>query len=100
MMSRDQVLQMVRDKVQHPASVWELVQVLKVPREERATFRRHLKGLAADGLLIQVLGSRYGLPEKMDLVVGRLETHTGGFTSSCRSDLRRTSRISTLRRRT
>jgi ribonuclease R len=79
MMSRDQILQMVRDRVHHPASVRELVQVLKVPREERATFRRHLKGLAADGLLIQVRGNRYGLPEKMDLVVGRLETHTGGF---------------------
>jgi ribonuclease R len=79
MMTREQILELIRGKVHHPASVRELVQVLKVPREERATFRRHLKGLAADGQLIQIRGNRYGLPDKMDLVVGRLETHSGGF---------------------
>ena len=55
------------------------MQLLKIPREERAGFRRQLKALAADGELIEVRGNRYGVAEKMDLVVGRLQPHAGGF---------------------
>jgi ribonuclease R len=55
------------------------MRMLRVPRNERATFRRQLKALVAAGELLQVRGNRYGLPEKMDLVVGRLTTNPGGF---------------------
>jgi len=55
------------------------MRVLRVPRNERATFRRQLKALVAAGELLQVRGNRYGLPDKMDLVVGRLTTNPGGF---------------------
>ena len=48
------------------------MQLLRVPREERASFRRQLS-LAADGELIEVRGRGYGLADKMDLVVGRLQ---------------------------
>ncbi|MBP1635573.1 MAG: ribonuclease [Acidobacteria bacterium] len=79
MLSRDQILEQVRQRVQHPASARELMQVLRVPREERAAFRRHLKALAADGHLIEVRGRRFGVPDKMDLAVGRLQMHARGF---------------------
>src|SRR5439155_25179901 len=35
--------------------------------------------LVASGDLIQIRGHRFGLPEKMDLYVGRLQTHPGGY---------------------
>jgi ribonuclease R len=79
MPSREQILQAIRERVQHPASARELMQVLRIPREERPAFRRHLKALAADGQLIEVRGHRYGLAEKMDLAVGRLQMHARGF---------------------
>jgi len=79
MLSRDQVLQEMRERVHHPAGTRELLQLLKIPREERASFRRHLKSLVAAGELIQIRGQRFGLPEKMDLHVGRLETHPAGY---------------------
>jgi ribonuclease R len=55
------------------------MRMLRIPRNERATFRRQLKALVAAGELLQVRGNRYGLPEKMDLVVGRLTTNPAGF---------------------
>jgi ribonuclease R len=55
------------------------MQLLQIPREERASFRRQLKALAADGELVEVRGHRYGLADKMDLVVGRLQANAGGF---------------------
>src|SRR5438105_8872785 len=79
MLSRDQILVQMRERVHHPAGTRELLQLLKIPREERATFRRHLKALVSSGDLIQIRGQRFGLPEKMDLYVGRLETHPGGY---------------------
>ena len=55
------------------------MRMLRIPRDERASFRRRLKALVAAGELLQIRGNRYGLPEKMDLVVGRLTTNPGGF---------------------
>ena len=53
--------------------------MLRIPRDERVSFRRRLKALVNAGELLQVRGNRFGLPEKMDLVVGRLTTNPGGF---------------------
>src|SRR3977135_1280541 len=79
MFSRDQVLALMRERVHHPAGMRELLQVLKVPRDERTSFKRHIKSLVASGDLIHIRGHRFGLPEKMDLYVGRLQTHPAGY---------------------
>ena len=79
MHSREEVLTLIRNKVHHPATARDLAQTLRIAREERSTFKRHLKSLVADGALIQMRGNRFGLPEKMDLVVGRLQTNPAGY---------------------
>src|SRR5438067_5736511 len=79
MFSRDQVLALMRERVHHPAGMRELLQVLKVPKDDRPSFKRHIKSLVASGDLIQIRGDRFGLPEKMDLYVGRLQTHPAGY---------------------
>ena len=73
------VLQLIRDRVHHPASARELAQILRIPRDERAAFTRQLKALVAAGQLLQVRGNRFGVPDKMDVVVGRLSTNPRGF---------------------
>ena len=79
MPTREELLTLIREKVHHPASARELAQLLRIPREERTTLTRQLKSLATEGLLLQIRGNRFGLAEKMDLVVGRLQTNPGGF---------------------
>jgi len=69
----------MRDKVTHPATPRELLRTLRIPQEERATFRRLLKALVSGGELVETKGGRVGLPDKMDLVVGRLQTHASGY---------------------
>ena len=73
------LLQLIRERVHHPATARELAQILRIPREERSSFKRQLKSLVAAGELLQVRGNRFGVPDKMDLVVGRLSTNPGGF---------------------
>src|SRR6478672_8855760 len=79
MLNSEQLLAAFRDRVDHPATARELVQKLKIPREQRATVKRLLKGLVDAGHLIQTRGNRFGLPDLMNLVVGRVSTHPRGF---------------------
>ena len=79
MLSREQVLRQIREKVHHPATSRELLQVLRVPRQDRPTFRRLLKALVSDGDLLQIRGNRFGLADHMDVVIGRLQMHHAGY---------------------
>ena len=79
MFSRDQILQLIRERVYHPASVRELMQTLRVHPDARPSFKRHLRSLVSSGDLVQIRGNRVGLPDKMDLVVGRLQSSPAGY---------------------
>jgi ribonuclease R len=79
MFARDELLRLIREKVHHPATARELAQLLRVPREERTAFKGQIRALAASGELLQIRGNRYGLPEEMNLVVGKLSTNPAGF---------------------
>src|SRR5687767_10978843 len=79
MMNHDQLLRLIREKVTHPATPKELEQRLKIPREQRGTFKRLLKDLVARGALLETRGNRFGLADMMDVVVGRVVTHPRGF---------------------
>jgi ribonuclease R len=79
MLSREQILTLMRDRVHHPAGMRELLQTLRIPRDERSSFKRHIKSMVSSGDLVQIRGHRFGLPEKMDLYVGRLQTHPAGY---------------------
>jgi len=79
MISRDQLLSLMRDRVHHPATAQELLRLLRASRQDRITLRRLLKSLVDSGDLIKIRGNRFGLADRMDLVVGRLETHPRGF---------------------
>src|SRR4051812_28793092 len=79
MLNSDQLLTAIRDRIDHPATARELLQRLKIPREQRATVKRLLNGLVEAGHLIQTRGNRFGLPDRMNLVTGRVQTHPRGF---------------------
>ena len=79
MLTADQVLDAIKSKVDHPATVRELLQRLKLPREQRVTLRRRLSTLVESGALIKVRGNRYGLPDRMQLVTGQVIVNPRGF---------------------
>lgn len=49
MLNHEQLLKLIRDKVEHPATPRELVQRLAIPREQRATLKRLLTDLVDRG---------------------------------------------------
>jgi ribonuclease R len=79
MLQVEQILKLIRERVDHPATVRELQQMLRVPAEARGAFKRQLRDLVASGDLIEVRGERYGLPDLMNLIVGTISTNPRGF---------------------
>ena len=79
MLNQDQLLKLIQEKIDHPATPRELLQRLKIPREQRAAFKRLLGQLVSTGALVQTRGNRYGLPDRMNLIVGRVTTNPRGF---------------------
>ena len=73
------VLERIRTQVSHPATVRELMRVLDIPREDRHRFRRRMTQLVEAGELVKIRGNRYGLVDRMRLVVGRLHVNPRGF---------------------
>jgi ribonuclease R len=69
----------MRERVPHPATAAELTRLLRIPRAQRPALRRALKGLVARGVLVETRGRHYGLPDRMDLIAGRLSVHPDGF---------------------
>ncbi len=77
--SRDDLIEALSRDAGHPASARELMQSLRVPREERVRVGRQLRVMADEGTLVEVRRNRYALPGRLDLIVGRLSMHADGF---------------------
>jgi ribonuclease R len=78
-MTDEQLVRLIRDRLDHPATTKELLNALKIPREERAAVQRQVRSLVESGALVEIRGGRYGLPDLMNLLVGRVSTNPRGF---------------------
>ncbi len=66
-------------KAGRPMFLRELYHLLNIPTADRKEFRTLIKRLTKEGRLIHIKGKRYGLPEQMQLVTGRLKVHPDGY---------------------
>jgi ribonuclease R len=62
-----------------PTTEKDVLKQLRVKGEARLEAKRAIEALVAKGELVRTRTDRIGLPEKMDLVAGRLEMKRGGF---------------------
>ena len=79
MLTPDELLDAIRRTMDRPATVRDLMGRLGWPPGRRATLRRRLAALVERGDLILIRGHRYGLPDRMHLVTGRVHVHPRGF---------------------
>lgn len=69
----------MRKKAYNPLTLEQLEKAFSVKESEMKKFRRQLSQLETEGLVIKTRWNRYGVPERMSLVVGRLQGHAKGF---------------------
>ena len=78
-LTEDKILSMIRKKIPRPMKVAELSRQLGIPETQKREFRNLIKEMAGGGSLIKIRGGRYGLPDEMNLVTGKLHGHPNGF---------------------
>jgi ribonuclease R len=76
---RDRILVLMREADYRPLTEHELGHDLRVRRGARDDFSELLAAMVEEGEVILVKGNRYGLPGRLNLVVGRLTVHPDGF---------------------
>jgi ribonuclease R len=63
----------------HPLSHEDIIRSLSISKEEEAEFNSILKQLLASGDIVKIRGNRYGTPNKMNLVTGKVQAHPDGY---------------------
>jgi ribonuclease R len=76
--SAQELLQMMQEE-DRPLPVREILRRLGLQDEQRRKAREYLRDLADEGKVVRIRGNRYGLPSKMNLIVGRVKAHPDGY---------------------
>lgn len=76
---REAVLELMREKTYKPISLYEIASALNISKEDIRLFEDAIEEMEKDGDLIKIRSNLYGLPEKMGLVVGKLQGHQRGY---------------------
>jgi ribonuclease R len=69
----------MKEKAYNPMTAEDLVDRLEVDRLEMPDFFELLREMEKEGEIVQTRKKRYGIPEKMDLLAGRLQCNQKGF---------------------
>ncbi|HOA39890.1 MAG: ribonuclease R [Halanaerobiales bacterium] len=77
--ARDRLLDFMKNKTYRPLTEKELMREFNVPREQREIMSKLLKDLVKEGAIYKSSNGRFSLPEKMDLIVGRIDGNQKGF---------------------
>ncbi|WP_411682581.1 ribonuclease R [Clostridium thailandense] len=76
---REVLLSFMREQAYKPMDIIELEKVFDIKKSERKEFENILKGMEKDGQIVKTSTEHYGVPDRMGLVVGRLQGHQKGF---------------------
>src|SRR4030043_2274071 len=77
-LSKDQILQLMAEE-DRPLLFREVLRRLNLQKENRQRAKELFRDLAEEGKIVRIRGNRYGLPSKMNLVVGRVKCHPDGY---------------------
>jgi ribonuclease R len=76
---RNRIIEFMKEAAYKPLKFDELAVVLDVPHEDRGKLAEILAALEQEGVIYRTNKDRYGIPEKMNLVVGRLQGSERGY---------------------
>lgn len=76
---KEKILAFMKQDAYKPLLLKELAVVLDVPKEDMDVFRGVIEELEVEGKIFKTHRDRYGVPERMNLVVGRLQGNERGY---------------------
>jgi len=84
--TRDQILEFIREKSDHPMKMKEMAKALSIPNPQYPEFRQVVKSLLQSGELVKLKRGRIGLARELNLVVGKISITRGGTGFVTRDD--------------
>ncbi|MCX7709891.1 MAG: ribonuclease R [Clostridia bacterium] len=76
---KERILDFMREDAYKPLLFQELVSVLDVPKDDLPMFKEVVEELENEGKIFKTHRDRYGIPERMNLVVGRIQGNERGY---------------------
>ncbi len=76
---KESILDFMREQAYKPMTLQELERVFDISKADRAGFGKTLKFMEKDGEIVKTRTEHYGVPDRMGLVVGKLQGHQKGF---------------------
>src|SRR4030042_4709931 len=77
-LSGEELLQIMKEE-DRPLLLREILRRLGLQKAQRQSAREYLRDLAEEGKVVRIRGHRYGLPSKMNLIVGKVKAHPAGY---------------------
>ncbi len=76
---RETILSFMREKAYKPMNINELAKVFGIKKNEVMDFQKVIKDMEKEGSIVRTRTDHFGIPDKMGLVVGKLQGHPKGF---------------------
>lgn len=73
------ILDFMREEGYKPMEMPELSRVFDIRKEDYKAFKKTIKAMEKEGLILRNNQDRFGVPERMGLVRGKIQTHARGF---------------------
>lgn len=73
------ILSFMREPAYRPMDIQELAAIFDINKDEYKSFKKVLKGMEREGVIVRTKHDRFGLPERLGLVSGRLQVHQRGY---------------------
>lgn len=69
------ILNFMREKAYKPTDIKELEKIFGIKKDEKKEFKKILRNMEKDGQVVKTRTNKYGVPERMGLVVGKFQGH-------------------------
>ncbi|MEC9488917.1 MAG: ribonuclease R [Halanaerobium sp.] len=79
MTAKTRVIEYLEEEAPRPLTCEELMEVFEIARSQEAEFKKVLKQLEKEGQIVKTRQDRYGVPHRMNLVVGYIQGNPRGF---------------------
>jgi len=79
MNTKGKIVEFMEEIAYKPMMKEELAKAFEISKTDLKEFYKILDEMEKEGFVIKTHNDRYGIPEKMNLVVGRLQAHQKGF---------------------
>ncbi|HEY5586135.1 MAG TPA: ribonuclease R [Ruminiclostridium sp.] len=76
---KERIVAFMKQEIYKPLLLKELIMILDVPATDIESFNQVIAGLEEEGKIFKSHGNRYGIPARLNLVVGRIQAHERGF---------------------